>query len=78
MVTTATATEIQNNFGHFLQYVAEGNEVIILRNGNETARLVSSTAAASFLTDSLRGVLQSDHDEKKARAERLAKYESAD
>lgn len=60
----ATATEIQNNFGSFLQYVSEGNEVIITKNGKEVARLVSPKKEPSFLTDSLRGVLKSDYDDK--------------
>ena len=75
---TATATEVQNNFGRFLQYVSEGNEVIIIRNGKEVARLISQDKAVSFLTDSLRGVLKSDYDEKKFRAERIEAHEGMD
>ena len=77
-MTTVTATEIQNNFGKYLQYVQEGNEVIILRNGKEVARLISHDKAMSFLTDSLVGVLKNDYDDKAARAERLAEYENTD
>lgn len=77
-MTTATATEVQNNFGHFLQYVSEGNEVIIMRNGKEVARLISREKTVSFLTDSLRGVLKSDYDEKKIRAERIEAREGMD
>jgi len=40
-MTTATATEVQNNFGRFLQSAIDGNEVVILKNGKEVARLVS-------------------------------------
>ena len=29
----ATATEVQNNFGKYLQYAVENGEVVILRNG---------------------------------------------
>lgn len=67
---TATATEVQNNFGHYLQAVQSGNEVIILKNGKEAARLISHEASVSFLTDSLTGVLKNDYDEKAVRAER--------
>jgi len=74
-MTTATATEVQNNFGRFLQYVSEGNEVIIIRNGKEVARLISQDKTISFLTDSLRGVLKSDYDDKKIRAERIEAHE---
>ena len=32
IMITATATDIQNNFGHYLQAVQQGNEIIILKN----------------------------------------------
>lgn len=75
---TATATDIQNNFGYYLQEVQNGNEIIILKNGKETARLISKDSCVSFLTDALTGVLKNDYDDKAVRAERLAKYESID
>ena len=34
-MTTATATEVQNNFGKFLKLVQEGQEIVILKNGAE-------------------------------------------
>ena len=74
----ATATEIQNNFGKYLQAVQLGNEIIIIKNGNEVARLISKDSTVSFLSDALTGVLKKDYDEKKLRAERLGKYESVD
>ena len=70
---TATATDIQNNFGHYLQAVQQGDEIIILKNGKEVARLVSSV---SFLTDSLTGVLKNDYDDKAVRAERIEAHEN--
>ena len=75
---TATATEFQNNFGKYLQAVQLGNEIIIIKNGNEVARLISKDSTVSFLSDALTGVLKKDYDEKKLRAERLGKYESVD
>lgn len=75
---TVTATEIQNNFGKYLQAVQSGDEIIILKNGIETARLISATGTASFLTDSLRGVLKGDYDDKKCSAERIEKREGSD
>lgn len=75
---TATATEMQNNFGKYLQAVQSGNEIIIIKNGNEVARLISKDSAVSFLSDALTGVLKKDYDEKRVREERLAKYESID
>ena len=76
-IATATATEVQNNFGSFLKLVQEGQEVVIMKNGREVARLIAKDQTVSFLSDSLVGVL-SDVDEKKAREERMAKYESVD
>lgn len=77
-MTTVTATEMQNNFGKYLQYVQSGNEVIILRNGREVARLISRERTVSFLTDELVGVLKGDYDDKALRAERIAKHEDLD
>ncbi|MCI6190431.1 MAG: type II toxin-antitoxin system prevent-host-death family antitoxin [Clostridium sp.] len=75
---TVTATDIQNNFGKYLQAVQMGDEIIILKNGNEVARLISKERSVSFLTDSLVGVLKGDYDDKAIRAERAARYESID
>lgn len=75
---TATATEVQNNFGHYLQTVQSGDEIIILKNGKEVARLISHKSAISFLTDSLTGVLKNDYDDKAIRAERIKSHESTD
>ena len=47
-MTTVTATDIQNNFGKYLQLVQTGEEVIILRNGLEMARLISHDKTVSF------------------------------
>ncbi|MBQ9994957.1 MAG: type II toxin-antitoxin system Phd/YefM family antitoxin [Clostridia bacterium] len=77
-MTTVTATELQNNFGKFLKMVQEGQEIVILKNGSEVARLISKKQTVSFLSDSLVGVLSTDADEKKARAERLARHEHSD
>ena len=74
-MTIATATEVQNNFGRFLKLVQEGQEIVIMKNGSEVARLISKGQTVSFLSDSLVGVLSSDVDEKKARAERMTRYE---
>ena len=68
---TVTATDIQNNFGKYLQAVQLGNEIIILKNGAEVARLISKEKSVSFLTDSLTGILKNNYDEKAARDERI-------
>lgn len=77
-MTIATATEVQNNFGKYLSIVQRGDEVIVLKNGKEVARLISKERSVSFLTDSLIGVLSGNYDDKKIRTERMKKYESAD
>lgn len=77
-MTTATATEVQNNFGKYLRLVQNGDEVVVLKNGKEIARLVSHDKSISFLTDSLIGILKGDYDEKAIKAERMVKYESID
>lgn len=40
-MTTITATEIHNNFGHYLRLIQSGEEIIILKKGKEFARLIS-------------------------------------
>ena len=75
---TATATDVQNNFGKYLQAVQMGNEIIILKNGVEVARLISKSKTVSFLTDSLTGILSTNYDEKKSREERQRKHEAVD
>ncbi|MDE5820644.1 MAG: type II toxin-antitoxin system prevent-host-death family antitoxin [Lachnospiraceae bacterium] len=73
---TVTATDLQNNFGKYLQAVQMGDEIVILKNGIEVARLISKERSISFLTDSLTGILQNDYHEDSIRSERAAKYES--
>lgn len=75
---TVTATEIQNNFGKYLQAVQQGGEIIILKNGVEVARLISKERSVSFLSDSLVGVLKNDYNDKAIREERILKHENID
>lgn len=76
---TATATEMQNNFGRYLSMVIAGNEVIVTKNGREVGRLIPKDMAISSLTDSLTGILKGDCDPEQARAKGLGeKYEIAD
>ena len=76
---TATATEMQNNFGRYLNIVMNGGEVIVTRNGKEVGRFIPKSAAVSYLTDSLTGILKGTHDIDTAKAERIAeKYETID
>ena len=76
---TATATEMQNNFGKYLSLVMAGQEIIVTKNGREVGRFIPKDAAVSYLTDSLTGVLKGDYDIGQAKAESLReKYEATD
>ena len=76
---TATATEMQNNFGHYLRIVMDGDEVIITKNGREVGRLIPNDYAISYLTDSLTGILKGNSDIDQEKEERLKeKYEVTD
>ncbi len=75
---TVNTTELQNNFGKYLQSVIEGNEIIIIKNGKEVARLISKEKTNSFLTDSLRGILKNDILEKEITNERILEHEGID
>ena len=72
MITaTATATEMQNNFGKYLNLVMSGQEIIVTKNGREVGRFIPKDAAVSYLTDSLTGILKGDNDLDRAKSERL-------
>ena len=79
IVATATATEMQNNFGRYLNLVMSGQEVIVTKNGREVGRFVPKDAAVSYLTDSLTGILKEDYSLEKVKTERLTqKYGAVD
>lgn len=80
MITaTATATEMQNNFGRYLNLVMSGQEIIVTKNGREVGRFIPKDATVSYLTDSLKGILKGSDNLDAARTERLKeKYETID
>lgn len=79
IAATATATEMQNNFGRYLNLVMSGQEVIVTKNGREVGRFIPKDAAVSYLTDSLTGILKEEYDLDEAKLERLMeKYGIAD
>lgn len=80
MITaTATATEMQNNFGRYLNLVMSGQEIIVTKNGKEVGRFIPKDAAVSYLTDSLTGILKGDYELDEVREERLReKHETVD
>ncbi len=75
---TVKTTELQNNFGKYLQAVIDGNEIIIIKNGKEVARLISKDKTVSYLSDSLLGILKNDILEKDITKERVLKHEGLD
>lgn len=78
-MATATATEMQNNFGRYLNLVMAGQEIIVTKNGKEVGRFVPHEASVSYLTDSLKGILKGHYDLDEVKTERLMeKYEVAD
>ena len=76
---TATATEIKNNFGKYLDMIIRGNEVVITKNGKEIGRLIPKSQSISFLTDSLTGLIKGDYDVKEEKRKALeSKYALSD
>lgn len=69
-MTTATATEVQNNFGKYLSMVQRGDEVVVLKNGKEVARLISNEKTISFLIGLSRRRTSGNYDDKEIRAVR--------
>ena len=80
MVTeTATATEMQNNFGKYLNLVMIGHQIVVTKNGREIGRFIPKDATVSYLTDSLTGILKGNYDLDEEKSERLMKkYGSVD
>lgn len=58
----ATVTEIQNDFDRYLALIMSGQEIIITNNGQELGRFIPKNSTASYLTDSLTGILKEDYD----------------
>lgn len=72
MITaTATSTEMQNNFGKYLNLVMSGQEIIVTKNGREVGRFIPKDAAISYLTDSLTGILKDEYNLDEEKSERL-------
>jgi len=67
-----SSTEVQNNFGKYLDMAAEG-EVIITKNGLPVARLLGVNETVSFLSDRLVGIVPEDVALEDAKSERLAR-----
>ena len=66
------STDIQNNFGKYLE-LASGQEIVITRNGLPVARLIGMKDTVSFLSERLVGLIPNDTNEDKAKTERLSR-----
>lgn len=62
IMLTTTATEMQNNFGKYLNSVIQGQEMIITKNDTPVARIIPQNQAISYLTDSLTGILKEERE----------------
>jgi prevent-host-death family protein len=66
------STDIQNNFGRYLE-IAASEEIVITKKGIPVARLLGMDETLSFLSDRLVGLVPKDVDEKAAKDERMAR-----
>jgi prevent-host-death family protein len=66
------STEIQNNFGKYLE-LASSEEIVITKKGAPVARLLGMDETLSFLSDRLIGLVPKNVDEKAAKEERIAR-----
>ena len=71
MIETATATEMQNNFGRYLSMVMSGQEIIVTKNGKEVGKFIPKDAVVSYLTDSLTGILKEDYNLDEVKSESM-------
>jgi prevent-host-death family protein len=66
------SSDFQNNVGKYLE-LAEGQEIVITRNGTPVVRLLGMNKAMSFLSDRLVGLIPSGIDEDAEKAERVTR-----
>ena len=71
-IEIATATEMKNNFGKYLDIVMSWKEVIVTKNGKEVGRFIPKETTVSYLTDSLTGIIKGDYDLDDEKKEGLA------
>jgi prevent-host-death family protein len=69
-IMIVNSTEVQNNFGKYLD-LASSQEIVITKNGQAVARLLGANETASFLSDRLVGIIPRDVDEGVLKDERM-------
>jgi prevent-host-death family protein len=67
-----SSTEVQNNFGKYLELAAQ-QEIVITKNGQTVARLLGMDSTVAFLSDSLVGLIPENVNEDVLKNERLQK-----
>jgi len=67
-----SSTEVQNNFGKYLD-MASKQEIVITKNGATVARLIGMRIKEKSLAEQLRGIIPADVDEKAIKAERMSR-----
>ena len=65
-----TSTDVQNNFGKYLD-LSSGQEIVITKNGTAVARLIGIKMKDSSLSQRLVGLIPSDANEDEVKTERL-------
>ena len=70
-----TSTEIQNNFGKYLD-LASQEDIVITKNGQVVAKLVGMEKTISFLSDHLVGFIPAEIDDDALKGERLRRQRS--
>ena len=71
-VMIVSSTDVQNNFGKYLE-LASTREIVITKNGLPVARLLGMKEAVTFLSDRLVGLLPRGMDEDEAKSGRLSR-----
>jgi len=72
----ASSTEVQNNFGKYLD-LAAGQEIVITKNGAAVARLIGMRVREKSIAEQLRGIIPADVDEDAIKAQRMNRHENS-
>ena len=77
--TIAKRDVIQEHIGEYLDMMENGQEIIMVKDGQEIGRFLPRGKVVSLIGEKLRGILSKEIDVARARDEALrAKYEIAD
>ncbi|MCL1918389.1 MAG: type II toxin-antitoxin system prevent-host-death family antitoxin [Peptococcaceae bacterium] len=68
-----TSTDIQNNFGKYLE-LASDQEIVITKNGSAVARLVGIKVREKSFSEQLRGIIPFHVDEEQIKSERMERH----